>query len=144
MISEVRFDPPYIYHAKLIMIILLCIIYLPFGITDLYLGMYLSNICKYVSYELVVKEYLMIIGYNELLLLIISSIIIITPVRWIHTRLNILYCIIYGATYTIYMIMNIVGLYISIHLECNYVIEYILISIIIKIIISGIIFWLLL
>lgn len=128
----------FIQYAKFVMTILLCIIYLPFSITDLYFGIFAENECMLKKNEIPMKDYLLLSGYGELSLLIISILMISTPSNVMTNKLIQIYYIIYGGIYTIYTIWNIFGIYLLyIYNNCLY--EYILISLTIKVITTCII-----
>lgn len=129
----------YIHYAKFVVTILLCIIYLPFSITDLYLSMYMNNICTQNTYELALKEYLMLISYAETTLLFISIFILLSPLNWIHHRIVLLYTLIYGGIFTIYIGMILIGMYMYmqfINNYCNGLSEYICVSLFFKSVVS--------
>lgn len=126
---------PYIYHAKLIIIMLLCIIFLPFSITDLYLGINSEQLCIIKKHEISMKDYLILAGYAEFMILFFSIWMILTPSKLINDRLIQIYCIVYSGLYTLYTILNGIGMYVfinHIYNTCNSLSEYILLSLISK------------
>lgn len=131
-----------VYYAKMIVIMLLCIIYLPFSVTDLYFGIYSQELCIIQKHEMSMKDYLILAGYMEALLLIISIGIIITPSRLITDRLTHLNYVVYSGVYTLYTILNTVGMYVfmtHVYNTCNGLAEYIFVSLISKLIFTVLI-----
>lgn len=131
-----------IYHAKMIVIMLLCIIYLPFSVTDLYFGIYSQELCIIKQHEISMKDYLILSGYTESLLLLISIAILITPSRLNTDRLTHINYVVYSGVYTLYTILNIVGLYVfitQVYNTCNGLSEYIFVSLLSKLIFTVLI-----
>jgi hypothetical protein len=136
------YDPPFVYHAKMLIIMMLCIIYLPFSVTDVYFGMYSQEICIIKQHEISMKDYLILAGYMEVILLLISVGIIITPSRLITDKLLNINLILYSGVYTLYTILNTLGMYVYIshvHNTCTGLSEYIFVSLISKLIFTIII-----
>jgi hypothetical protein len=136
-----EYERPYIYHAKLVITILLCIIYLPFSVIDLYLGINSQQLCIIKKHEISMKDYLILAGYSEFILLLFSICMILTPSKLINAKIIQLYYVIYSGLYTLYTILNILGIYVFInhvYNKCNGLSEYIFISFISKIIFTFI------
>jgi hypothetical protein len=135
------YELPYIYHAKLVIIMLLCIVYLPFSVTDLYLGINSQQLCIIKKHEISMKDYLILAGYSEFILLLFSIWMILTPSKLINDKIIQLYYVIYSGLYTLYTILNILGMYVFInhvYNTCNGLSEYIFISFISKFIFTFI------
>jgi multisubunit Na+/H+ antiporter MnhB subunit len=105
-------DSIFVCYAKMVIIMLLCMIYLPFGVTDLYLGITSQESCIMNENEFSMKDYLILSGYSELVLLVVSIFIIISPSNFINDKYIKVYYIIYSGMNTIYMILNLIGIYI--------------------------------
>lgn len=138
--SIILYKTMFVQYAKFIMTVLLCIIFLPFSISDLYIGLFSTNECLLKEYEMSMKDYLLLSGYGELILLITTFIIISCQIN--DGKSMYLYYIIYSGIYTIYTIWNMIGMYILseyILNYCNTMYEYILISLIIKMMMTMII-----
>ncbi len=137
-----RYDSNFLVYAKTLIILLLCTLYLPFSMVDLYFGINSSEQCIIKKYEISMKDYLLLAGYSEMVLLFISVLIVLTPSRLITDSIIQLYYIIYTGIYTFYTIWNIIGMYIYttyLYNVCNSLSEYILISLVSKFIFTIII-----
>jgi hypothetical protein len=136
------YEKVYFYYAKLVFVILLCIVYLPFSITDLYFGINSQELCITKKHEISMKDYLILTGYSETILLFVSIWIILTPANLITDKLIKLYLIVYSGIYVLYTIINVIGMYIymtHVYKTCNGLSEYIFISLTIKFIFTIII-----